>query len=175
VLNFWLDSPFFSKKLFILTVSTDSSTQSTTKRQPYIHIYIYIKRLGMFPFKVQLFQGCKSETEPINTKSVVHIRYRVLLAACYKADTNYCCCRATCLSGHIVDFSTHTSIHQPLPSIVGGILQGVLNLIQCAKVSRGVKVAEPCERYRRNRRRNANESLVEKSNRLRDRNETPRR
>jgi hypothetical protein len=25
----------------------------------------------MFPFKVQLFQGCKSETEPINTKSVV--------------------------------------------------------------------------------------------------------
>jgi hypothetical protein len=25
----------------------------------------------MFPFKVQLFQGCKSETEPIKTKSVV--------------------------------------------------------------------------------------------------------
>jgi hypothetical protein len=25
----------------------------------------------MFPFKVQLFQGCKSEIEPINTKSVV--------------------------------------------------------------------------------------------------------
>jgi hypothetical protein len=41
----------------------------------------------MFPFKVQLFQGCKSETEPINTKSVVQhvIRYQVLLAACYKA------------------------------------------------------------------------------------------
>jgi hypothetical protein len=43
----------------------------------------------MFPFKVQLFQGCKSETEPINTKSVMQhvIRYQVLLAAYYKADT----------------------------------------------------------------------------------------
>jgi uncharacterized surface protein with fasciclin (FAS1) repeats len=72
---------------------------------------IYIKRLGMFPFKVQLFQGCKSETEPINTKSVVQhvIRYHVLLAEYYKADTKYCCCCATCLSGHIVDFTTHTS------------------------------------------------------------------
>jgi hypothetical protein len=50
----------------------------------------------MFPFKVQLFQGCKSETEPINTKSVVQhvIRYQLLLAAYYRADTNYCCCRA---------------------------------------------------------------------------------
>jgi hypothetical protein len=65
----------------------------------------------MFPFKVQLFQGCKSETKPINTKSVVQhvIRYQVLLAAYYKADTKYCCYRATCLSGHIVDFTTHTS------------------------------------------------------------------
>jgi hypothetical protein len=35
----------------------------------------------MFPFKVQLFQGCKSETEPINTKSVVQY---------HKADTKYC-------------------------------------------------------------------------------------
>jgi hypothetical protein len=37
----------------------------------------------MFPFKVQLFQGCKSETEPINTISVVQhvIWYQVLLAA----------------------------------------------------------------------------------------------
>jgi hypothetical protein len=41
----------------------------------------------MFPFKVQLFQGCKSETEIINTKSVVQdiIRYQILLAAYYKA------------------------------------------------------------------------------------------
>jgi hypothetical protein len=41
----------------------------------------------MFSFKVQLFQGCKSETEPINTKSVVQhvIRYQVLLAAYNKA------------------------------------------------------------------------------------------
>jgi hypothetical protein len=41
----------------------------------------------MFPFKEQLFQGCKSETEPtINTKSVVQhvIRYQVLLGAYYK-------------------------------------------------------------------------------------------
>jgi hypothetical protein len=37
----------------------------------------------MFPFKVQLFQGSKSKTEPVNTKSVVQhvIRYQVLLAA----------------------------------------------------------------------------------------------
>jgi hypothetical protein len=50
----------------------------------------------MFPFKVQLFQGCKSETEPINTKSVTHhvIQYQVLLAAYYIADTKYCCCCA---------------------------------------------------------------------------------
>jgi hypothetical protein len=33
-------------------------------------------------------------------------------------------------------------------------------------------MAEPCERTLRNCRRNANESLVEKSNRLRDQNET---
>jgi hypothetical protein len=45
----------------------------------------------MFPFKVQLFQGCKSETEPINTKSVMQhvIRYQVLLVAYCKADTKY--------------------------------------------------------------------------------------
>jgi hypothetical protein len=50
----------------------------------------------MFPFKVKLFQGCKSETEPLNTKSVVQhvIRYQVLLAAYYKAHTKYFCCRA---------------------------------------------------------------------------------
>jgi hypothetical protein len=45
----------------------------------------------MFTFKVQLFQGRKSETEPINTKSVMRhvIRYQVLLVAYYKADTKY--------------------------------------------------------------------------------------
>jgi hypothetical protein len=65
----------------------------------------------MFLFKVLLFQGCKSETEPISTKSVVkHVtRYQVLFEAYYKNDTKYCCCRATCLSGHIVDFTTHAS------------------------------------------------------------------
>jgi hypothetical protein len=81
----------------------------------------------MFPFKVQLFQGCKSETEPINRKSVratcytipsivgdiLQSRYQVLLATYCKADTKYCCCRATRLSGHIVDFTTHTHTHQP--------------------------------------------------------------
>jgi peroxiredoxin len=67
----------------------------------------------MFPFKVQLFQGCKSEIESINTKSVVQhvIRYQVLLATYYKADTKYCCCHATCLSGHIVYFTKHTHTH----------------------------------------------------------------
>jgi hypothetical protein len=139
----------------------------------------------MFPFKVPLFQGCKSETEPVNTKSVLQhiyikycwrhikkpilsivavvqpvclvtlstslhththtrtsavcIRYEVLLAAYYKADTKYCWCRATCLSGHIVDFTTHSHTHThththinrlyTIPSIVGGILQSVLNFI----------------------------------------------
>jgi hypothetical protein len=74
--------------------------------------------------KVQLFQGCKSETEPINTKSVVQhvIRYRVLFAAYYKADTKYCCCHATCLSGHVVDFTDITHLCT-IPSIVGDILQ----------------------------------------------------
>jgi hypothetical protein len=45
----------------------------------------------MFPFKVQLFQGCKSQAEPINTKSVVQhvIWYQVLLTAYYKTDTKY--------------------------------------------------------------------------------------
>jgi hypothetical protein len=51
---------------------------------------IYIKRLGMFPFKVQLFQGCKSETEPINTQSVVQ-RYQVLLAAQSSAVSDVNC------------------------------------------------------------------------------------
>jgi hypothetical protein len=59
-----------------------------------------------------------------------------------------------------------------IPRIVGGILQSALNLIQRVKVLRGEKMAEPCERTLRNHKRNANESLVEKSNRLRDQNET---
>jgi hypothetical protein len=59
--------------------------------------------LGLFPFKVQLFQGCKSETEPINTKSVVqHVCQVTLSTSLHK----YCCYRATCLSGHVVDFTT---------------------------------------------------------------------
>jgi hypothetical protein len=49
-----------------------------------------------------------------------------------------------------------------------------MNLIQCVQVLRGVKMAELCERTVRNHRRNANESLVEKSDRLRDQNETLR-
>jgi hypothetical protein len=59
---------------------------------------VYTKHLGMFPFKVQMFQGCKSEIEPINTKFVVQhvIWYKVLLVAYYKAETKYCCCCATC-------------------------------------------------------------------------------
>jgi hypothetical protein len=108
---------------------------------------IYKKCVGMFPFK--------SETEPINTKSVV-IRYQVLLAAYYKNDTEYCCCNATCLSGHIVDFTTHTHTHinrlYTIRSIVGGLSQSVLNLIRRVKVFRCAKMAETCEwtlRYRR--------------------------
>jgi hypothetical protein len=46
----------------------------------------------MFPFKVQLFQSCKSKRELINTKSVVqHVtRYQELLAAYYKAGGRLC-------------------------------------------------------------------------------------
>jgi hypothetical protein len=63
---------------------------------------MYMKRLGMFPFKVQLFQGYKSETEPINTKSVVQrvIRYKVLLAAYYKVDTKY---QVSCVNNKIYE------------------------------------------------------------------------
>jgi hypothetical protein len=45
-----------------------------------------------------------------------------------------------------------------IPSVVGGILQSVLNLIQYVKVLRGVKMVEPCERTLRKDRRNADES-----------------
>jgi hypothetical protein len=43
-------------------------------------IHIYIKRLGMFPFKVQLFQGCESETEPKTQNLLCNMLY----------DTKYC-------------------------------------------------------------------------------------
>jgi hypothetical protein len=85
---------------------------------------MYIKRLGTFPFKVQLFQGCKRETEPINTKSVVKhvIRYQVLLATYYKADTKYCWRHITrpipsivAVVQHVcqVTLSTSPHTHQP--------------------------------------------------------------
>jgi hypothetical protein len=63
-------------------------THTHTYIHTYTHTHTHIQRLGMFPFKVQLFQGCKSETEPINKKSVVQhvVRYQVLLAAYYEAD-----------------------------------------------------------------------------------------
>jgi hypothetical protein len=32
-----------------------------------------------------------------------------IVAGYYKSETKYCCCLATCLSGHMVDFTTHTS------------------------------------------------------------------
>jgi hypothetical protein len=56
----------------------------------------------MFLFEVQLFQGCKSKTEPINTISVVQhvIRYQVLLVAYYKADTKY---KVNCVDNKIYE------------------------------------------------------------------------
>jgi hypothetical protein len=56
----------------------------------------------MFPFKVQLFQGSKSEKEPINTKSAMQhvIRYQVLLAEYYKANTKY---QANCVYNEIYE------------------------------------------------------------------------
>jgi hypothetical protein len=107
----------------------------------YLHIslYIYKKRLGTFPFKVQLIQGCKNETTK-NTKSVMHhvIRYQVLLAAYYKADTKLLSCNMSVRS-HCRLHYTHINCLYTIPSIVGGILQSALNLIQCVKVLRGVK------------------------------------
>jgi hypothetical protein len=77
----------------------------------------------MFPFKVQLFQGFKSETEPINTKSVVQhvIRYQVLLLS---------------FNMFVRLHNTHINRLFSLPDIVGGILQSVFNFIQCVKVLR---------------------------------------
>jgi hypothetical protein len=65
----------------------------------------------MFPFKVQLFQGFKSETEPVNTKSVVQhvIRNQVLLAAYYKADTKYCWRHKVQLFQMLIVFTTKHS------------------------------------------------------------------
>jgi hypothetical protein len=57
---------------------------------------VYIKRLGMFPFKVQLFQGCNSETEPINTKFIVQHVCQVTVSTSlhtlqpFVYDTKYC-------------------------------------------------------------------------------------
>jgi hypothetical protein len=74
----------------------------------------------MFPFKVQLFQGCKSETEPINTKYVLQLvkRYQVLLAAYYKADTKYCWQHITkqvptivAVVQHVCQVTSSTSLH----------------------------------------------------------------
>jgi hypothetical protein len=57
----------------------------------------------MYPFKVQLFQGCKGETEPNNTKSatcymipiivggILQSRYQVLLVAQDSAVTDVNC------------------------------------------------------------------------------------
>jgi hypothetical protein len=87
-----------------------------------LSLSIYVKHLGMSPFKVRLFQGCKSKTEPINTKSVMQhdIRYQVLLAEYHKADTS--------CSG--LQERNKTFLHEifcatcyTIPSIVGGILQ----------------------------------------------------
>jgi hypothetical protein len=41
---------------------------------------IYIKHVGMFPFKVQLFQGCKSETNLLTQNLSCNMLY----------DTKYC-------------------------------------------------------------------------------------
>jgi hypothetical protein len=55
----------------------------------YIYIYIY-KTLRYVSVQGSAVSGLQSETEPINTKSVMQhvIRYQVLLAAYYKADTS---------------------------------------------------------------------------------------
>jgi hypothetical protein len=49
------------------------------------------------------------------------------------------------------------------------------NLMLCVNILKGVQLSEARKRKLRNHRRNANESLVEKTNRRRERNETLRR
>jgi hypothetical protein len=76
-----------------------------------LEIYIQ-KRLGMFLFKVQLSQDCKSKTELINTKSVLQhvIRYQVLLTPYYKADT-------VAVVQHICQVALLTSLHAHQPFV----------------------------------------------------------
>jgi hypothetical protein len=126
-----------------------------------LHIYIY-KTLRYVSVQSSAVSGLQEGNNLLTQNMSCNMSH----------DTKYCCCRATCLSGHIVNFTTHINRLYTIPSIVGGTLQSFLNLIQYVKVLRGVTTAEPCERALRNRRRNSNESLVEKSNRLRYRNET---
>jgi hypothetical protein len=87
----------------------------------------------MFPFKVQLFQGCKSEIERINTKSVVQhvIRCQVLLAAYYKADTII-----VAVVQHVCQVTLSTSLHTHQPFVYDTTynwrhITKRFNLIQC--------------------------------------------
>jgi hypothetical protein len=118
----------------------------------------------MFPFKVLLFQGCKNETGPINTKSFMQhvIRYQVLMLSCNMFVRSHCQLHYT---------------HQPFvynTKYCWRHITKCFELDTVCKILGDVKMAEPCERTQRNHRRNTNESLLEKSHRLRDRNETLR-
>jgi hypothetical protein len=69
-------------------------------------------------------------------------------------DTKYCWRHITkpipsivAVVQHVCQVTLSTSLHThyrlyKIPSIIGGVLQSVLNLIQCVKVLIGVKVAE---------------------------------
>jgi hypothetical protein len=96
--------PFISGQISYSKVSQDLLKCWNSILKHIQYIYIYIKRLGMFPFKVQLFQGCKSETEPINTKSchaacytipsivggILQSQYQVLLLLCNMFVRSHC-------------------------------------------------------------------------------------
>jgi hypothetical protein len=135
----------------------------------------------MFPFKVQLVQGCKSETEPINIKSVVQrvTGYQVLLVLCNVLhDTKYYWRRITkpipsfvAVVQHDCQVTVSTSLHTHKP-----FLQDTKycwrHITKCFELTRVCKSFKMCKngwtvRNLSNRRRNANESLAEKSNRLR--------
>jgi hypothetical protein len=76
---------------------------------------------------------------PSIVDGILQSRYQVLLLSCnmfvrshcrlhythqpFVYDTKYCCCRAACLLGHIVDFTTHINRLYMIRSIVDGILQ----------------------------------------------------
>jgi hypothetical protein len=106
--------------------------------------------LGILPFKVQLFQGCKSETEPINTKSVVQ-HFTKPIPSIVAVVQLFC----------QVTLSTSLHTHQLFVYDTKYCWRHIAKRFELNTVCKSFKrckMDEPCERTLRNRRRNANES-----------------